>query len=88
MNKLLKLKKSDFSDRGIFIHTLSKNKEGNYVARRQFYYTKGKTSLDFANEISLFPGIEILDQGEVYKPFKGGASTANSSHWYVIFKIK
>jgi hypothetical protein len=85
MSKIAKLKRLLNAD------TLSK-REGVYTARKGFFYTSGRTPEMFKNEIenklldlNLF--IEIIDYGEIWKSFKGGASVANSSHWYVKFKI-
>lgn len=67
--------------------TLSK-KGDIYTARRGFFYTSGGTSEAFANRIrDVIPSARILDHGEVWKDFKGGASVANQSHWWVKFKI-
>lgn len=87
-NNPLKVSKASLLSSGIHIDTLSKNKDGNYIARRAFYYTRGKTSKMLADQFSKLSYIEVIDHGEVWKPFRGSASIANSSHWYVIFKLK
>lgn len=67
--------------------TISK-RNGVYTARKEFFYTKGKTAADFVKRVTdAYPGAKILDSGEVWKPFKGGATTANSSHWFVKFTL-
>lgn len=63
----------------------------HYVVRRGFYYSHGGTAEKFADHVSANlkkAGIdhEIIDKGEVWKPFNGGASVANQSHWYVHIK--
>jgi len=73
--------------------SIGKNKDGNYIARRQFFYKQGKTAEDYEERLKNLAKkagveVEIVDSGEVYKPFRGGASTANSSHFFVVFNIK
>lgn len=64
------------------------HKAGVFTVRRGFFYTKGKTSYDLAQTVrDLFPTARVVDHGEVRKPFNGGASTAQSSHWWVKFTI-
>ena len=82
----------------IISDTISEDrKTGNYIARKEFFYTHGKTAKDFENNIKKeFPiisdnqklDIEIVNSREIWKTFKGGASTRNQSHWCVEFKIK
>ena len=67
--------------------------QGVFVARRGFFYTKGYTAQDFSAYVTSIlrqNGIEINveEAGEVWKPFKGGASLAQQSHWYVRFTVK
>ena len=75
-----------------YADTASK-RSGIFTVRRGFFYTHGKTASDFANSIKEDLAkagyeIEIIGKGEVWKPFKGGASVANSSHWWVKFIVK
>jgi hypothetical protein len=76
--------------------SLGKNKEGNYVARRGFYYTMGKTADHYEKTVrNNFPmsinrvqyDIEVVKRGEYTAPFRGNATVKNSSHWYVEFKL-
>ena len=68
--------------------TVSKNKAGNYIARNGYYYRHGATEDDFAERIlKKIQNIEVVDTKDIWKPFKGGASVANQSHFYVEFKI-
>lgn len=63
-------------------------KNGVFTIRRGFYYTNGFTADAYAAKVkAAFPTVRILDSGEVWKPFRGGASVAASSHWYVKFEI-
>ncbi len=71
---------------------LSKSK-GLFVARRGFFYTHGYTAEKFAASVKAElakQGVEInvVETGEVWKPFKGSASVAQSSHWFVKFTVK
>lgn len=82
-----KEEKKIFTDKGL--HHVSKNKEGNYVARFPFFYTYGKKTDDSKKFLlEKFPNANIINAGEVWKPFRGGASVANQSHWFVEFKLK
>lgn len=69
--------------------SISKRKDGMVVLRRGFFYRDNKTAESFANRVEsalrscTMPG-SVIDSGEVWKPFKGGASVANQSHWYVV----
>ena len=74
--------------RGAGADTLSKNKAGNYVARKSFFYTHGQTAEGFADKIkAVYPNAEIVDKGSQWKAFKGGASVAQGSHFWVEFKM-
>lgn len=73
-----------------FADTVGKNKNGEIVVRRGFFYTHGMTSNEFAeNCLHLIrkTGLEptLVEHNEVWKPFRGGASTANSSHFSATF---
>jgi hypothetical protein len=57
------------------------------MARKAFYYSHGQDPESFANQVSSelkAKGIDhvILDKGRVDKPFQGGASVANQSHFW------
>lgn len=72
---------------------ISKDKEGNTILRRGFYYRHGNTSHGHAEKMSkelhdANIDHEVVDHGEVDKPFKGGASIKNSSHFWVKVKPK
>lgn len=66
---------------------VSHNK-GLTIIRKGFYYTSGYTSAQFSNKITNILTkagitIKVVGHGEVWKPFRGGASVAQSSHWWV-----
>lgn len=73
--------------------TVGRNKEGNLVARREFFYTHGYSAEKFSQAVSSALSAEgikhtIVDSGETWKPFRGGASVANSSHWWVEIRLE
>jgi len=58
------------------------------TVRRAFFYTMGKTADDYVRRVlSEYPEAKIIDKGEVWKPFKGGASVKTQSHWFVKFRL-
>jgi hypothetical protein len=70
------------------IDMLSKNREGNYIARRGFFYTNGMSADLLAKKIKEeIPEIAIVKTWEKWTPFKGGSSVKQGSHFGVEFKI-
>ena len=71
--------------------SISRKRNGNIVIRKTFYYRHGTTADSFLGNIEAKlqnAGIDytVVDYGEVWKPFKGGSTIANSSHWFVEIK--
>jgi hypothetical protein len=67
-------------------------KDKNYIIRQGFYYQNGKTAKDLENRLVTELNTaciehKIIDSGQIWKPFKGGSTIANSSHWYVKFIV-
>jgi hypothetical protein len=63
-------------------------RNGVFTLRDTFFYRMGKDEDNIKLKVlSAFPNANILDNGEIYKAFRGGASIANSSHWFVKFTI-
>lgn len=63
-------------------------KNGVVTLRWGFFYTMGVTAQHKENAVrKAFPQAVILDRGEVWKAFRGGASIANQSHWFVKFTL-
>ena len=59
-----------------------------FTVRRGFYYTHGFTAEKLVEQVKCaYPHATILDSGEIWKPFKGGASVARQSHWFVKFTL-
>ena len=78
----------------IMADTISKVKceENTFVFRKGFFYRHGETAQNFANcilsQISNLGYIGIiLNVNEFWKPFKGGASIRNQSHFMAKIKI-
>lgn len=76
-----------------YINAVSRNRNGNIVARRSFFYRNGKTSADFdayvrdvLNQSGLENKYHVVESGEVWKTFKGGSSVARSSHWFTVIR--
>ena len=64
-------------------------KDGVFTVRKGFFYTMGKTSQNYVNQVKgAFPQAKILDHSEIWKAFRGGASVANQSHFYVKFTFE
>ena len=82
----MKLTKNDLV--GIPHSTLSKNKAGNYVIRKGYFYKMGMSAEIIAEKLKeKFPDVEIVNTWDILKPFRGGATTANSSHFGVEFRF-
>ena len=67
--------------------TLSQ-RDGVFTLRRGFFYRHGNDANKIAAKVqAALPDAMIVDRGEVWKPFRGGASVAQGSHWYVKFTV-
>ena len=63
-------------------------RDGKWTVRRTFFYRHGGTAEKLWLSVNkLLPDASLVDMGEVWKPFNGGASVARSSHWYVVFTM-
>ena len=65
---------------------------GNYLFRREYFYRHGMDSDIYADNISkqlTDIGINhaVVKSGDHWAPFRGGASTAQSSHFWVEVNI-
>lgn len=64
-------------------------KNNIFTVRKEFFYRHGNSAETCRNYIlKFFPDAIIVDSGEVWKPFRANASTANSSHWFVKFTFE
>jgi hypothetical protein len=71
---------------------ISKNKAGNFMFRKGYFYRHGDDCGKFANRVFAAltaAGITHTEiaRGDHFAAFRGGASLANSSHFYVEVKI-
>lgn len=77
----------------IMTDQISKDREGHYIFRKGYYYRP--SSMDptsWAQSISKRlqeVGINntVVDSGDIWKPFKGGASVKAQSHYYAKIKV-
>lgn len=72
--------------------TIGTKKNGAILCRWGYYYRHGKTDLAFAEAVkSKLDENDIdysdIDSGDHWTSFKGGASVANSSHFWVEIKL-
>ncbi len=75
------------NEASIYPDTLS-IKNGMVCFRKCFFYTHGNSSDKIAARIKkVFPDMKLIEANDIWKPFRGGASVARSSHFLVKFKI-
>lgn len=76
----------------VMCDSCSRNAAGNFLFRRTFFYKIGGSAESFrdsvvnqlqAAEQSKNVKFTVVDCGEVTKPFRGGASVRQTSHWWV-----
>ena len=74
---------------GALADSVSKRRDGSIVIRRGFYYRHGMDAESYRiaickrlNDCESLP-YSIKDYGEHWTSFRGGASLAKQSHWYV-----
>jgi hypothetical protein len=71
----------------------ARKKDGTVILRKGFFYRMGGNATAFADRVARelvendIPGT-VIDSGERWKPFRGGASIMSQSHWWVIVKEK
>jgi len=69
--------------------TVARNKAGNYVARRGYFFRHGQSADRFAADVAAaLPGAVVLNKWDNYAAFSGAASLARSSHFGVEFRIE
>ena len=69
---------------------VSIKKNGNFIARLGYFYRHGYSEDKLAEHIlkALGDNIEIVDKGDHWTAFNGGAPLQRQSHWWVEFKQK
>lgn len=74
---------------GVTFDSIGRTKRGTFIARRGFFYTNRLGADEFERAVrAAFPKARIVDVGEVWKPFRGGATVAQGSHWFVEFSFE
>ena len=68
--------------------SVSRRRDGTIVVRRGYFYRHGQDAEDFQLAVGsalIKAGIQysIKDYGDHWARFRGGASLAKSSHWWV-----
>ncbi len=77
----------------IMADQISKDSEGNYIFRKGYYYRPAKMDpAGWADRISkILQSLEIdhtvVDSGDIWKPFRGGASLKAQSHYFVKVRL-
>lgn len=72
---------------------VSKTRSGTFILRQGFFYKHGQTAEKFATRTiaaikeKLGLNVELVGMDEVNKPFRGGGTTAQNSHFWVEVKI-
>lgn len=71
---------------------VTRKKNGNILLRRGYFYTRGKTEEDFEKGVLAVlheanVSSKVVDRGNHWAPFKGAASIANQSHWWVELEV-
>ena len=62
--------------------------KGVFTARTGFFYSHGRSAENLIDDVKeVFPSATVIDFGEIWKPFKGGASLRSQAHWFVKFPL-
>jgi len=70
--------------------TTTFHRDGTITAKWEYFYRFGRTPEKYAEKIErTFPGVEIIDTGDHFHDFVGGAKpgSAKSSYMWVRFKV-
>lgn len=62
-------------------------KNGIYTARWGYFFSSRRSSEQFAEFVKRC-GFEVIDHGDHWTPFRGGASVSQQSHFWVKFKVE
>jgi hypothetical protein len=63
-------------------------RKGIVTIRMGFFFTHGFSEDRLVAKVKTsYPTATIIDSGEIWKPFRGGATVAQGSHWFVKFTI-
>jgi hypothetical protein len=72
--------------------SVGKKKNGTVMIRRGYFYRNGMNADSFLESVvqqlnNKGIKVEVVDFGDVWKPFRGSASVSRSSHWFVEVKL-
>lgn len=75
----------------ILADSVGKKKDGTFVIRRGYFYRNGMDAFKFRDSVvrklaSAGIEAEVVDFGDHWAPFNGGATVARSSHFYVVVR--
>lgn len=87
-----KVKLKDLKEKCAGFDMVSSNRWGHIVFRKAFFYRNGNNAEKIAavleeNLKALGLQYEIIEKGEHWYPFKGGAHISKQSHWFVEVKF-
>jgi hypothetical protein len=72
----------------LMVDQVARQKDGTYLARKGYFYHHGQTSEKLAERVAAaLPGVTVLDHGDHFAAFRGGAPLAKSSHFWVRFTV-
>ena len=91
MTAIAKLKKAKANEE-IRADQISRDKEGNFIFRKGYYYAHGGSAEKFAENIAeqlsnIGINFDIVDKGDHWAAFKGGAGVKANSHWWVKVRL-
>jgi len=77
----------------VMCDSVGKNKEGNIVCRRGYFYRMGDAANNFAARISselTKAGVKhtVVNQGDHWAAFRGGQSVKAGSHFWVELRVE
>ena len=62
--------------------------KGVWTVREGYFYRHGKSEVDLAAKVKrVLPEANVLDSGDHFAAFNGGASLRKSSHFWVKFSV-
>jgi len=87
--------KKHLQDGGVHPDTVGKARDGTITVRKGFFYSHGKSSADLHSRVKealskhgVSDDTHHITHGEHYTSFRGGASVADQTHWWVKIKPK
>lgn len=73
------------------VDMVSRKTDGSVILRKGYYYRHGMDASQFSASVMRLLGQNSVDasfvkSGDQWRPFSGGSTTADSSHFFVIVK--